>query len=143
MKKYLIGTVAIIFMFSVSAMAQTSILSKAKAATAKVGDKVSSAQLRADQLAKQLKLTDDQKAKVTTLFTNQDASVAKLKSEVPVGSQAYKTKLEALTKSQDSELKNIIGAEKFEKYKNTLSNGQQEIKDKVTKIKASGLNILK
>lgn len=145
MKKLIPLALAIALMFSSAAMAQTSLLKKAKdSKEVKQAETTvtASAKARAEKMQKDLKLTDDQTSKVTALFTKQDASVVNLKSTEKVGSETYKTKLAAIQKNGDEGLQNIIGKEKFQQYQANLKADEQKAKDKAnSKVKSLKENL--
>jgi Spy/CpxP family protein refolding chaperone len=149
MKRKLNLALAAVFMFSALSLAQipTSVLNKVKTTDQYKDAKTkvdTDAKSRADKMATDLKLTADQKSKVESVFINQNASIAKLKSEKSVGSEAYKTKLNEINKTCSDQLEKIIGKDKFQKYQSTITNSQQQLKEKAnSKVKSltNDLNI--
>ena len=141
MKKIVMLAMATAFMFSSTVMAQTSLtktVKESKEVKQVKSTVVVSAKARAEKVQKDLKLTNDQTSKVTDLFTKQDASIANLKSKEKVGSEAYKTKLTTIKKSGDTELKGIIGKEKFQQYEANIKAGEHKVKDKAdSKVKSA------
>jgi len=141
MKKIVMLAMATAFMFSSTGMAQTSLtktVKESKEVKQVKSTVVVSAKARAEKAQKDLKLTNDQTSKVTDLFTKQDASIANLKSKEKAGSEAYKTKLTAIKKSGDTELKGIIGKEKFQQYEANIKAGEHKVKDKAdSKVKSA------
>lgn len=74
-------------------------------------------QERATNMAQKLSLTDDEKAKVEAFYSKQQAEQKqKLGKNKPTPEQIEQAKAEFL-KAEDAEMKNILSAEKFKKYK--------------------------
>ena len=108
MKKYLIIMLSVFFIFSGAILAQE-----------QVNKPVNVIEKRSDKMAKELGLTDVEKANVKTLLEKQSVEVKKLKSELSPGENDndFKVKMKELHKTQEVELKNLIGNEKYAKLK--------------------------
>ena len=108
MKKYLIIMLSVFFIFSGTILAQE-----------QVNKAVNVIEKRSDKMAKELGLTDVEKANVKTLLEKQSVEVKKLKSELSPGENDndFKVKMKELHKTQEVELKNLIGNEKYAKLK--------------------------
>jgi len=108
MKKYLIIMLSVFFIFSGTILAQE-----------QVNKAVNVIEKRAEKMAKELGLTDVEKANVKTLLEKQSVEVKKLKSELSPGENDndFKVKMKELHKTQEVELKNLIGNEKYAKLK--------------------------
>jgi len=106
MKKYLFFMLSSFMLFSVSITAQE-----------QVKKPINIAEKRAEKMAIELGLNDTEKLKVKTFFEKQSIEVKKLKSEISPENSDFKIKMEELHKSQDEELKKIIGKEKFARMK--------------------------
>lgn len=64
-----------------------------------------------------LGLNDAEKASVTTLFEKQAGEVKALKEGADIQSDEFKAKMKDLRKTQEAELKTVIGNEKYAKLK--------------------------
>ena len=108
MKKYLIIMLSVFFIFSGTILAQE-----------QVNKAVNVIEKRAEKMAKELGLTNVEKANVKTLLEKQSVEVKKLKSELSPGENDndFKVKMKELHKTQEVELKNLIGNEKYAKLK--------------------------
>jgi acylphosphatase len=106
MKKYLIIMLSVFLIFSGAILAQE-----------QVNKPVNVIEKKAEKMAKELGLTDVEKANVKALLEKQSAEVKKLKAELSPGENDFKVKMKELHKTQEVELKNIIGKEKYAKMK--------------------------
>ncbi len=106
MKKLIYLAFAAFIMFSVSVSAQGQ-----KAEKKGKGPTVEN---RVDKVATDLNLSATEKAAVLALFQKHDVEFKKFKSEVDAESPEFKTKLQELRKTQNEELKAVIGKEKFQ-----------------------------
>ncbi len=104
MKKYVIFLFAAIFVFSVSVNAQ-----------GKKGNK--GIEKKVEKMVTDLGLNDTEKASVTTLFEKQAGEVKALKEGADTESAEFKAKMQDLRKTQEAELKSVIGNEKYAKLK--------------------------
>jgi hypothetical protein len=110
MKKYLIILFSVFMVISGSILAQE-----------KVTKPVNIIEKRADKMALELGLTDVERANVKTLLEKQSVEVKKLKAELSTEKDDFKVKMKELRKTQDEELKNLIGNEKYTKLKENRS----------------------
>jgi len=108
MKKYLIIVLSVFLVFSGTITAQD-----------QVNKPVNVIEKRADKMAKELGLTDVEKANVKSLLEKQSVEVKKMKAELSPGENDndFKVKMKELHKTQEVELKNLIGNEKYAKLK--------------------------
>jgi len=108
MKKYLIIMLSVLLVFSGTILAQE-----------QVNKPVNVIEKRADKMAKELGLTDVEKANVKALLEKQSVEVKKLKTELSPekNDNDFKVKMKELHKTQEVELKNLIGNEKYAKLK--------------------------
>jgi len=106
MKKYLIIMLSVFLIFSGTILAQEP-----------VNKPVNVIEKRVDKMVKELGLTDVEKANVKTLLEKQSVEVKKLKAELSPGENDFKVKMKELHKTQEVELKNLIGNEKYAKLK--------------------------
>lgn len=106
MKKLIYLAFAAFIMFSVSVSAQGQ-----KAEKKAKGPTVEN---RVDKVATDLNLSVTEKAAVLALFQKQDVEFKKFKSEVEAESPEFKSKLQELRKTQNEELKAVIGKDKFQ-----------------------------
>jgi len=134
MKKYAMLLMASVFMLSVSITAQD------QPSTEKRGERKEfkqgarpqvSPEKRAEKMATDLGLTAAEKANVQTLFEKQDVAIEKFKSEVNKESDDFRPKFRELRKSQDAELKTVIGEEKYQKLQTIRAEQRQKMQEKV------------
>ena len=112
MKKHFIYAVALSLFITVVANAQES-----------TKNPVNMSEKRAERMATELGLTDIEKSKVQALLEIQASDYKKAKEKLSPKEANFKTKLEALHKSQEQELEKLIGKDKYAKYK---ENRKQE-----------------
>jgi len=84
---------------------------------------------RAERLAKDLSLTDDQKAKVTELYQKQEDDMKKFRSDNNREDPDFREKMKQFRDSQDSELKAIIGDEKFQQLQTIREERMQKMRE--------------
>lgn len=89
-----------------------------------------SAQKRAGYLAVDLELTDAQRLKVQALFEKQDKIREERKAEVKKLREQELAKFEAERKSQEAELVQIIGTEKFQKLEIQRNEMKKKMKER-------------
>jgi len=116
MKKYLILMLTVAFISILSVNAQE----KTKNET-NVIDK------RVEKMATELSLTDAEKAKLKVLLEKQSADYSKLKSQLKPDSKDFKEKLKEIKKAQNNELKQLLGNEKFAKYKENRAQEKAKV----------------
>lgn len=116
MKKYLMLAVVSLFMFQVATKAQDAPERKARGER-----KEMSPAKNLEKIATELNLTPDQKANLKALFEKQASEAEKLKAEGPEA----KEKMKELRKTHGSELKTLLGDEKYEKLK-TIMQGKKD-----------------
>jgi sensor histidine kinase regulating citrate/malate metabolism len=116
MKKYLILMLSVAFICILSVSAQE----KAKNTTSVI-------EKRVEKMAMELSLTDAEKAKVKTLLEKQSNDYDKLKSGLTPGSEDFKVKLKELRKTQNEELKKVLGNEKYAKYNENRVQEKQKV----------------
>jgi len=134
MKKYAMLLMASVFMLSVSITAQDqpSTEKRGERKEFKQGDRPQvSPEKRAEKMATDLGLTAAEKANVQTLFEKQDVAIEKFKSEVNKESDDFRPKFRELRKSQDAELKTVIGEEKYQKLQTIRAEQRQKMQEKV------------
>lgn len=88
-----------------------------------------SAQDRADRMAKQLTLTDAEKTQVQALFEKQDANLEKHLAELNKMKDDQMAQMDANRKTQDAEIENVIGKEKFQTLQTRRSEMMGKMKD--------------
>lgn len=107
MKKYAILLFSALFLLALTTSAQDS--------TPPMKPKGPSIEVRVEKMATDLGLTDVVKASVKTLLEKQAAEKKKFNTENDKESAGYKTKLKELQKSQNDELKALIGDDNYKK----------------------------
>lgn len=112
MKKHFIYAVAISLFIAVVANAQET-----------TKKPVNMSEKRAERMADELGLTTAEKANVQALLEKQAKDYKAAKEKLSPKDANFKTKLEALHKSQEQELEKLIGKDKYAKYK---ENRKQE-----------------
>ncbi|HOT88666.1 MAG: hypothetical protein KBG33_05400 [Paludibacteraceae bacterium] len=122
MKKYLILMLSVAFICILSVSAQE----KAKNTTSII-------EKRVEKMAMELSLTDAEKAKVKVLLEKQNNDYDKLKSGLTPESEDTKVKLKELHKTQNEELKKLLGNEKYAKYNE--NRAQEKAKVEAAKAK--------
>jgi len=123
MKKYLIFMLPLLMFFSVFITAQE-----------QVNKPVNIIEKRADKMAVELGLTDAEKAQVKALLEKQSLEVKKQKAQLSPESADFKVKMKELHKTQEEELKKVIGKEKFAKMKENRAQEKKKMeaaKDKM------------
>jgi len=123
MKKYLIFMLPLLMFFSVSITAQE-----------QVSKPVNIIEKRADKMAVELGLTDAEKAQVKALLEKQSLDVKKQKAQLSPEGADFKVKMKELHKTQEEELKKVIGKEKFTKMKENRAQEKKKMeaaKDKM------------
>ena len=133
MKKYAMLVMASVFMLSVTVTAQEQSTPEKSVVKKefKQGDRPqASTEKRAEKMAMDLGLTPTEKANVQTLLEKQDATTEKFKSEVSKESDDFRPKFRELRKSQDAELKSVIGEEKFQKLQAIRAEQRQKMQEK-------------
>jgi hypothetical protein len=139
MKRYSILVLVIIFVFSLSSMAQDSTPSQSHRGEKKElkrGEKpLLDPEKRAKKLAKELELSEAQKADVQALFVKQDAKRHEEMEKIEKLRAEMRTKFEAQRKSNDEALAKIIGKEKFEKLQSMRSERLEKMKNKREKFR--------
>ncbi len=98
--------VSLLMMISISLSAQQQNEAKPKGPTL---------EQRVEKMATDLGLTDTEKATVTTLLKKHAAEMKELRAEPDKQSDAFKAKMKELRKSQENELKALLGEEKYAK----------------------------
>jgi len=88
---------------------------------------------RVEKMAMELSLTDAEKAKVKVLLEKQNNDYDKLKSGLTPESEDTKVKLKELRKTQNEELKKLLGNEKYAKYNE--NRAQEKAKVEAAKAK--------
>ncbi|MEI7505116.1 MAG: hypothetical protein WCJ61_17715 [Paludibacter sp.] len=132
MKKYAMLMMASVFMLSVTltAQEQTTPEKKGEKREFRQGDRPQvSPEKRAEKMATDLGLTAAEKANVQALFLKQDVAIEKFKSEVSKESEDFRPKFRELRKSQDAELKTIIGDEKYQKLQTIRAEQRQKMQE--------------
>ena len=123
MKKYLIFMLPLLMFFSVSITAQE-----------QVSKPVNIIEKRAEKMALELGLNDAEKAQVKALLEKQSLEVKKQKAQLSPESADFKVKMKELHKTQEEELKKVIGKEKFAKMKENRAQEKKKMeaaKDKM------------
>ena len=137
MKKYVILTLALVFVFNLTTTAQEQVPGKGEKGPRKEfrggGKPEITPEMRANKMAKQLSLTDAEKAKVKALFEAQEANRVKMETEVKKTHKEMKAQFEADRKAQDAELEKIIGAEKFQKLQADRVKRLEKMKKRLEK----------
>ena len=108
MKKYVIVLFSALFMLVLSGNAQQPNNSQRP--------KSPSIENRVDKMATDLGLTELEKTALKELFVKQDADMKKFRETVNRESPDFKDKMKEMRKTQDDELKSVIGEEKFNKW---------------------------
>jgi hypothetical protein len=70
---------------------------------------------RVEKMAVDLELSSTEKANLKTLLVKQAAEMKKFRSETDQASEEFKDKMKEMRKTQESELKAVIGEEKYAK----------------------------
>jgi Spy/CpxP family protein refolding chaperone len=134
MKKYGMLALAIIFMFSVSVMAQDPAPHQehhGEKKELKRGEKLMiSPEKRAEKMTKGLELTNAQKAQVQALFEKQDAKRHQEMEKAEKMRAEMKAKFENERKMNDEELTKIIGQEKFQKLQAKRAERLEKMKER-------------
>ena len=133
MKKYAMLLMASLLMLSltVSAQDQPNPEKRGEKKEFKQGDRPqASPEKRAEKMAKDLGLTATEQANVQALLVKQDAAIEKLKSEVNKESDDFRPKFRELRKSQDAELKTIIGDEKYQKLQTFRAEQRKKMQER-------------
>jgi Spy/CpxP family protein refolding chaperone len=117
MKKYAKLVLALLFIFSLTAIAQDQTPpppNPAGQSGMRQGPRQQlSAQVRAENMAKELNLTDAEKTKVQEVYEKNDVIFTKFRTEVSRESPDFREKFKALRDAQDADLIKVIGQEKF------------------------------
>jgi hypothetical protein len=108
MKKYVIVLFSALFMLVLSGNAQQP--------NNPQRPKGPSIENRVDKMATDLGLTELEKTALKELFVKQDADMKKFRETVNRESPDFKDKMKEMRKTQDDELKSVIGEEKFNKW---------------------------
>ena len=106
MKKKLVVFLSFVLVFSTMVFAQEQNNQKGKAP---------SVEQRVEKMANDLSLSATEKANLQTLFVKQDADMKKFRAETNKEGADFKDKMKEFRKTQESELKAVIGDEKFAK----------------------------
>jgi hypothetical protein len=106
MKQKLIVLLSFVLVFSTMAFAQAQNKQKAKAP---------SVEQRVEKIATDLSLSSTEKASLQSLFVKQEVDFQKFKAETDKESADFKEKMRTFRKNQESELKALLGDEKFTK----------------------------
>lgn len=106
MKQKLVFLVTLLCMVSLSLVAQEQNQSKPKAP---------GLDQRVEKMAADLGLSDTEKSGLKSLLVKQAEEMKALRTETDKESDAFKAKMKELRKSQESELKALIGDEKYAK----------------------------
>lgn len=106
MKKKLVLALSFVLIFSTTIFAQEQTGEKRKGP---------SIEQRVEKMATDLSLSATEKANLQVLFVKQEADMKKFKAETSKESPDFKDKMKELRKTQESELKAVIGDEKFAK----------------------------
>jgi periplasmic protein CpxP/Spy len=123
---------ASVFMLSVTLTAQEQITPEKKGEKREFrqGDRPQvSPEKRAKKMATDLGLTATEKANIQALFEKQDVAIEKFKSEVNKESDDFRPKFRELRKSQDAELKSVIGEEKYQKLQTIRAEQRQKMQE--------------
>ena len=116
MKKFLILMLSVAFISILSVNSQE-----------KTNNKTNVIEKRVEKMATELSLSDVEKAKVKTLLQKQSNDYDKLKSGLTPGSEETKVKLKELRKTQNEELKKVLGNEKYAKYYENRAQEKQKV----------------
>ena len=117
MKKNLVVLLSIVFVCTSMVFAQEQNNQKGKAP---------SVEQRVEKMATDLSLSATEKANLQTLFAKQDADVKKFRAETNKESADFKDKLKEFRKTQESELKAVIGEAKFTKLQTIRAEQKKE-----------------
>ena len=133
MKKYaMLLMVSVLFLsVTVTAQDQTNPEKKGDKKEFRQGDRQQvSPEKRAEKMATDLGLTAAEKANVQELLEKQEVAIQKFKSEVNKESEDFRPKFRELRKSQDAELKTIIGEEKYQKLQTIRAEQRKNMQEK-------------
>jgi Spy/CpxP family protein refolding chaperone len=83
---------------------------------------------RAEKMAKELELTDTQKADLQALFEKQETERKEKIEKAKEEKSGKKTDFEAERKAMEQKLEKIIGKEKYDKWKESMSKRSQNRK---------------
>jgi len=108
MKKYVIVLLSALFMSTMVIYAQQPNGPKRSQAA--------SVESRVEKMATDLGLTEVEKTAVKELFVKQDADLKKFRETTDRESSDFREKMLEMRKTQDAELKAVIGEEKFNKW---------------------------
>ena len=124
MKKTIVLTMAIMLLGVTTSFAQKPEQNRKGYAPLQV-----TAENRAERMAKELDLTDQQKAEVLALFKKQDAEREKKQENAQKNREAKQAAFQRERKTQDTELKEIIGEEKFQQLEKNRAERQEKMKN--------------
>ena len=105
MKKNLLLALSFILFFSTAAFSQQE----------EVKRKGPSIEKRVEKMVTDLGLSATEKTSLQALFVKQEADLTKFKAETTKESPDFKSKMKEFRKTQEGELKAVIGEEKFAK----------------------------
>jgi len=121
---------ATVFMFSVSVSAQEQVTPQAPKSEKKEQRQGGGVERRVDKMATDLGLNDTEKASVKTLMVNQEAASQKFRAENDKEGQDFRQKFKEFRKTQDEELKAVIGDEKFQKLQTIRAEQRAKMEKK-------------
>ena len=117
MKKNLVVLLSFVLVFTAMVFAQEKNNQKGKAP---------SVEQRVEKMASDLSLSATEKANLQILFVKQDADMKKFRSETNKDNADFKDKMKEIRKTQESELKVVIGEAKFTKLQTIRAEQKKE-----------------